>query len=99
MKRLAAQLILHRGDDFGMAVTDVEDTEAAQTVDITASVEIAVGVGAGIGPLDDCAGLADVARLAVLQKPGVYVVAKRLNRLFGDPARLFGAGIGAFDER
>ncbi len=82
MQRLAAQLILHRFDDFGMAVTDVEDAEAAQTVDIFASVEIAVGVGAGVGPLDDRAGLADVARLAVLQKSGVYVVAKRLDRLF-----------------
>ncbi len=81
-----------------MAVTDVKDTEAAQTVDITAAVEIAVRVGPASAHSSDCAGLADVA-LAVLQKPGVYVVAKRLNGLFGHPARLFGAGIGAFDER
>jgi len=99
VKWLAAQLVLYRGDDFRVAVTDVEDAEATQTVDIVTSVEIAVGVRTGIGPLDDRAGLSNVAGLAVFQKARVYMVAKRLNRLFGDPARLLRVWIGTCDKR
>ncbi len=34
VQRLAAQLIHHRLDDFGIAMADVEDAETAQTIDV-----------------------------------------------------------------
>ena len=69
-------------------MSDVEDAEAAETVEVGATGNVAIGVRPGVGPLDDRAGATRIGRLAVLQESGIDVIAKRLDRLAGNPFRL-----------
>ena len=96
VQRLPAQLIAHRFDDLGMAMPDVKDAEAAQAVQVLAPVYVAVGVGPGIGPFDDRAGLARVGRFAVFEKSGIDVVAERVDRFASDPRRFVGSTSSVF---
>jgi hypothetical protein len=56
VQRLALHLIDDGLDDFRIAMADVKDSEAAQTIDILSSVNVAVRVGTGVGPLYNRAG-------------------------------------------
>ena len=95
---LAPQLVRHRLDDLRMAVSDVENAEAAETVQILAAVYVAIGVGPGVRPFDDRAGAADVARFAVFQEARVDVVAEALDRFARDPAGVVGRDLRLGDE-
>jgi hypothetical protein len=66
VQRLAPQLIHHRFDDLRVPVADVEDAEAAEAIQILASVDVAIRVRSGVRPFDDGARTAGVAGLAVL---------------------------------
>ena len=87
MQCLALELRTHGGDDFGMAVSDVEDTETAETVDIFPPVDVREDV-AGIRPFDRCVERTAGAGFAVFQKTGVYVIAETVDGLADDPIRL-----------
>jgi hypothetical protein len=79
-------------------VSDVEDAEAAETIEVRATGDVAIGVRSGVGPLDHRARAARVGRLAVLQEPGIDVIAKRLDRLAGNPFRLGRANVRLLDQ-
>ena len=96
VQRLAAQLIGHGLDDFGIAMTDVEDAEAAQAIDVRAPGDVAIGVRSGVGPLDDGAGVACVGRFAVFEKARIDVVAKRLDGFARDPRRFVRRDLASF---
>jgi hypothetical protein len=69
-----------------MAVPDVENAEAAETVQILTTVDVAIGIRPGVRPLDDGARAARVAGLAVFQESGVDVVAESIDGFASDPA-------------
>jgi hypothetical protein len=98
VERLAAKLIADRFHYLRIAVADVEDPEAAQAVDIGPAVEVAIGVRPGIGPFDDRTRVLRVGRLAILEKPGIDVFSKRLDRLTRDPRGIRGRDLGLFDQ-
>lgn len=79
-------------------MADVEDAEAAQTIEVGAAGDVAIGVEAGVGPLDDRRRAPGVARLAILEKSGVDVPAERLDGLARDPFRIGGRDVSLFDE-
>ena len=56
VQRLPVELSLDGAYDFGMAVTDVENPESAQAVDVLSAVDVAVAVRSRVGPLDDRGG-------------------------------------------
>jgi hypothetical protein len=85
-------------DDFWIAMADVEDAEAAQTVDVRASRNVAIRVRSRIRPLDDRSGAARVGRLAILEKAGVDVISERLDRFACDPRRLGLRYLALFDQ-
>jgi len=98
VQRLAAELIGDGFDDLRIAMPDVEDAEAAEAIDVGASVEVAIGVGPGVRPFDDGARAPGVVRLAVFEEAGVDVVAERLDGLASDPLRVVGRYLGLLDE-
>jgi len=68
-------------------VSDVEDAEPAQTIDILASVDVGEHV-AVIGKLDGGIERAFGTRLAIFEKTGIDVVAKTVDGLAYDPGGL-----------
>ena len=70
-----------------MPVTDVENPETAEAIDILATVDVGEDVAA-IGPLDRGVERALRARFAVREKTRVDVVAKAVDGLADDPIRL-----------
>lgn len=98
MERLTPKLIAYRLHDFGMAMADVEDAEAAETIDICATANVAIGVRPGIGPLDDRFRTRDVGRLAVFEKSGVDVLAERVDGFARDPRRVRGRDLRLADQ-
>lgn len=94
MQRLAIELRLDRGYDFRIAVTDVEDAEAAETVEILFSGNVAIAVGSGVGPLDRRGRVFDRRRLPIFEKPRVDVIAETLDRFPRDPLRVLGGDRG-----
>jgi hypothetical protein len=98
VQRLPPHLVGDRLDDFRIAMSDIEDAEAAETVEVGASRDVAIRVRAGVGPLDYRGGAVLIRRLAVFQESGIDVVAKRLDRLARDPFRLGGAYLRLLDQ-
>ncbi len=98
MERLAPQLVRHCFDDLRMTMSHVEDTEAAETVQILAAVYVAIRVRPGVRPFDDRARAADVAGLAVFQEARVDVVAETLDGFARDPAGVIGRDLRLGDE-
>jgi hypothetical protein len=80
-----------------MAVADVEDAEAAQTVDVLAAVDVGEDV-ARVRPLDGGVERSLRARLAVLEEAGVDVFAETLDGFADDPVRLRAIDRRGFDE-
>ncbi len=81
-----------------MAVPDVEDAEAAETVQILATVYVAIRIRSGVRPLDDRAGAAGVGGFAVFQEARVDVVAETVDRFARDPAGFIGGDLRFGDE-
>lgn len=81
-----------------MAVPDVEDAEAAETVQILATVYVAIRIRSGVRPLDDRAGAAGVAGFAVFQEARVDVVAETVDGFARDPAGVIGGDLRFGDE-
>jgi hypothetical protein len=81
-----------------MAVSDVEDAEAAETIQILAAVDVSIRVRSGVRPFDDRAGAADVAGFAVFQEARVDVVAETLDGFARDPAGVVGCDLRFGDE-
>jgi hypothetical protein len=80
-----------------MPVTDVENSETAETVDIFAAVHVGENV-AVIRPLDGGrAGLAR-GRFSVFEKPRVDVIAKPFDGFTDDPIGLRAIDRGGVDE-
>jgi hypothetical protein len=98
VQRLAAQLIHDRFDDLGMPVSNVEDAEPAQAIDVLAPAYVAVGVRSGIGPLDYRFGAFRVGRFPVFQEAWVDVIAKRFDRFARDPRRVGRCDLPRVDE-
>jgi hypothetical protein len=90
---LALELRAHRIDDLRMAVTDVEDSEAAEAIDVFAAVDVREHVAA-IGPLDRSVERAFRAGLAIFEKSGIDVIAKPFDGFADDPI-----GLRAIDRR
>ncbi len=97
MQGLAFELRAHRTDDFGVAVTDVEDSEAAQTINVLAAVDVGENV-AGVGPLDRGIERAPRAALAIFQETGVDVIAETVDGFLDDPSRLRAVDRPTVDE-
>ncbi len=93
MQRLTIELRAHGCDHFGMAVSDVEDAEPAETIDVFAAVDIREDVTA-VGPLDGRIERALRTGLAVLEKSGIDVIAKPIDGFADDPI-----GLRAIDRR
>jgi hypothetical protein len=86
VQRLAPHLIDHRFDHFRVAVTNVEDAEPAQTIDVFFAVDVAIGIRARIGPFDDRCCALRRGRFTVLEKARIDVIAKRFDRFARDPS-------------
>ncbi len=97
MQRLALELRAHRGNDLRMTVADVEDAEPAQAVDVLAAAHVGEDV-ARVRPLHRRVERALRTGLAVFEKSGVDVIAKRLDRFAHDPIRLRAIDRGGGDE-
>jgi hypothetical protein len=76
-----------------MAVPDVEDAEAAQTIDVFASVDVGEDVS-GIAPLDGGRERSLGTGFPVREKTGVDVVAEPVDGFADDPI-----GLRAIDRR
>jgi hypothetical protein len=76
-----------------MAVSDVEDAETAQTIDVFAAVDVGKDVPR-IRPLDRRVERAAGAGLAIFEETGVDVIAKTVDRFADDPI-----GLRAIDRR
>ena len=87
VQRLARELVLNGFHDFRLAMSDVEDAETAQAIDVLASVDVAIRVRARVRPFDDRGCAVRIRRFAVEKKTRVEMVAKRLDGFFGYPAR------------
>jgi hypothetical protein len=79
-------------------VADVEDSESTEAIEIRAAGDVAIGVGSGIRPLHDGRRAVGIARLAVLEKARVDVLAERLDRLARDPIGLGRRDVRLLDE-
>ena len=84
---VALELRAHRAHHFGMAVSDVEDAEAAQTVDVLAAVDVGKDV-AGVAPLNGGIEGSPRTGLSILEEARVDVVAKAVDGFADDPIRL-----------
>jgi hypothetical protein len=98
VERLAAKLIAYRLHDLGMPMADVEDTEAAEAIDVRPAGNVAVRIWPGIGPLDDRFRVRYVGRLSIFEKSGVDVAAERLDGFARDPRRIGGRDLGLADQ-
>jgi len=87
VQRLSSELRAYRSDNFGVTVPDIEDAEAAQTIDVFAAVDVQERI-AGVGPLDGGIERALRPRFAVREKPRIDVLAKAVDRFADDPIRL-----------
>ena len=90
MKRLARQLSLYRRDHFRMAMSYVENTEAAKAIDVFVPLNVSVSIRACVAPLHDGPGAVYFRGFSVFKKTGIYVIAKIFNCFACDPRRLFG---------
>jgi hypothetical protein len=93
VQRLPVELRADGGDDLGVTVADVEDSESAEAVDVFPAVDVREDVAA-VGPLDGGVERAFGARFAVFEKTGVDVVAKPIDGFADDPI-----GLRAIDRR
>ncbi len=80
-----------------MTVTDVEDAETAETIDVLATVDVGEDVAA-IGPLDRGVERAFGSRFAVFEKAGVDVIAKAVDGFADDPIGLRAIDRGSVNE-
>jgi hypothetical protein len=76
-----------------MPVTDVEDAESAEAIDVFAAVHVGEHV-AVIRPLDGGRAGLPRGRFAIFEKTGVDVIAKPFDGLADDPV-----GLRAIDRR
>jgi hypothetical protein len=74
-------------------MSDIEDAEAAQEVDVFAAAQVAERVAAGVSPLDGGVGRAVRGGLAVFEEAGIHVIPKGVDRLARYPS-----GLGRFDR-
>jgi hypothetical protein len=70
-----------------MAVPNVEDAEAAETVDVFATVHVGEDV-ARVAPLDGCVERSLRTGFAIFEETGIDVVAKTVDGFADDPIRL-----------
>jgi hypothetical protein len=68
-------------------VPDIEDAEAAETIDVFAAAHVGKDV-ARIAPLDGGVERASRAGLPVFEEPGIDVIAKPVDGFADDPIRL-----------
>jgi hypothetical protein len=80
-----------------MAVPDVEDPEAAETVDVPAAVDVGERI-AGIRPLDGGVERPLRTGLAVFEEPGIDVIAKAVDGFADDPIGIRTIDRGLMDE-
>jgi hypothetical protein len=80
-----------------VAVPDVEDPEAAETIDVLAAVDVGEDV-ARIRPFDRRVERALGAGLAVLEETGVDVIAKAVDGFADDPIGLLAIDRLGVDE-
>jgi hypothetical protein len=98
MKRLALHLIGHGLDHFRIAVTDVEDAEAAQAIYVLFAIDVTVRIRSGVRPLDGCSGVLDRRRFAVFQEARIDVVAEGFDGFAGDPRNVVRRDLRLCDE-
>jgi len=79
-----------------VAVSHVEDPEAAETVDVLPAVDVGEDV-ARVGPLDRRVERAFGGGLAVFEKPRVYVFPEPVDRLAYDPGGIVAIDRGLVD--
>lgn len=94
VQRFTIELRRDRLHDFRMAVADVKNAEAAQTIDIFLTVDVAIRVGSRVGPLHGGRRILKRRRFAVLEESGVDVIAEAGERFPGDPC-----SVGRIDLR
>ena len=70
-----------------MAVPNVEDAEAAQTIDVLAAVDVGKDV-AGVAPLNGGIEGSPRTGLSVFEKPWIDIIAKTVDGFADDPIRL-----------
>jgi hypothetical protein len=72
-----------------MAVSDVENAETAEAVEVLFAVDVAISVGSGVGPFDGRGGVLDRRRFPVLEESRIDVISEVLNCFACDPRGLF----------
>jgi hypothetical protein len=81
-----------------VTVADVEDPEAAETIDVLAAVDVREDV-TGIAPFHrGTVERAFVAGFAVLEKSGIDVIAKTVDGFANDPIGLRAIDRGGVDD-
>jgi len=80
-----------------MAVADVENTEAAQTIDVLATLNVSIAVRARVAPLDDGPCAVYLGGFPIFEKPRIDVIAEVFNGFPRDPRGLFRRNRRRFD--
>jgi hypothetical protein len=80
-----------------MPVTDVEDAESAEAIDVLAAVHVGEDV-AVIRPFDGGRSGLTCGRFAIVEKTGVDVIAKPFDGFVDDPIGLRAIDRGRVDE-
>jgi hypothetical protein len=84
-------------DPESSPLSDVENPQTAQAVEIPASADGAEGVGPGIGPFYNRGGTLQVGRLAGFEETRIHVIAERGDRFAGDPGCVSGSDFALRD--
>jgi hypothetical protein len=89
VQRLSLELGFDGGDNFRIAVTDVENAETAQAIDVFFAVHVAIAVRARIRPFDRSGGVVDARGFAVFEEARVDVIAEVFDRFARNPRGIF----------
>ncbi len=98
VQRLTSELGSYGGNDFRIAVPDVEDPESAEAIDIFFARNVAIAIWSGVGPLDRGGGVLDRRCFPVFEKAGIDVIAETVDGFPRDPLRILRCNGGRFDE-
>jgi hypothetical protein len=85
MQWLTIELGLNGGDDLWVTMADIENAEAAQTIDVLFAGYVAIAIRPRVRPFDRGCGVFDRCRFPVFQKSWIDVVAEIFYGFIGDP--------------
>ncbi len=98
VKRLAAELRAYSLNDLRIAVSDVENAEPAEAIEIFLPRDVAIAVRPGIGPFDGCSGMLDRRCFPVFEEARIDVIAETIDGLPRDPLRVLRRDGGRLDK-